>query len=511
MPEVSRRTLWGLRSILRDIFVDTLWYSPDSSVFFDRSHSSGCGGVIDCDIHSFFNPIFSRCRIAVSKTRRPAGRFLANVSAWAPEAAMVDENNTIRLGRVICDFIVLLFVAAPLLIFHEWVVPYKRGFYCDDETIRYPYRPSTVTRQMLIVVGLLIPILLILATELFRAIAWERKYEGQFKTYHVRNHSVHRLLVRLYCFIGYFFVGVCFNQLMVDIAKYTIGRQRPHFMDVCRPSQGYLQCVNPDLYITDFNCTTSDLKLIHESQLSFYSGHAAFSFYGAWFTSLYLQARLFRPLFSRLLIPVIQFLLFGGAAYVALTRVSDYKHHWSDVLVGALMGSAIGIFVAFFVAEVFKRREIPSSVPVNDFGLIRQEKMRPLGPSVNDHTNGSNVVSTQSVIITNEVDPANQRLLWKQPSPLAYDRTELTEMQQRTALGPLTNNRPISFKSTAFDYGPIVSRVSTSFTDGISFYSALADWDATSAGALSGRTDYMSLRSDPSWMSASFDSQPARL
>ena len=72
------------------------------------------------------------------------------------------------------------------------------------------------------------------------------------------------------------------------------------------------------------------------------------------------------------MLPVIQFSLFGGAAYVALTRVSDYKHHWSDVLVGAIMGSAIGIFVSLFVAEVFKRREIPPCIAAtNEFGLIR--------------------------------------------------------------------------------------------------------------------------------------------
>ncbi|CAJ0605818.1 unnamed protein product [Cylicocyclus nassatus] len=355
-------------------------------------------------MRSFLEKIQNHLSISRSSIRKPI-TFVSNERAWP--AAGVAENamtDKIRISRIVCDFLVLLCCAIPLLIFHEWVKPYKRGFYCDDETIRYPYRDSTVTRHMLIVIGLLVPTALILATEIFRTMAWERKCADQFKTYHLRHHHVHRLVVRLYCFIGYFFLGVCFNQLMVDIAKYTIGRQRPHFMDVCRPNVGYTECKNPDFYITDFNCTGPNAYLIQESMLSFYSGHAAFSFYGAWFTSLYLQARLYRPLYSRLLLPVIQFTLFGGAAYVALTRVSDYKHHWSDVLVGAIIGSTIGIFTALFVAEVFKRREIPSCLPPNDFGLIRMEKRTDVNPAV--------TTATHSFTVTNEQDPsANQRLL----------------------------------------------------------------------------------------------------
>jgi len=202
--------------------------------------------------------------------------------------------------------------------------------------------------------------MLILLTEVLRTLKWERKCASEFGVYRLKKYNVHRLIVRLYVFIGYFFLGVVFNQLMVDIGKYTIGRQRPHFMDVCKPSKGYNDCSRyVHEYITNFTCTGTDKYLIHESMLSFYSGHAAFSFYAAWYTTFYLQARLYRPLISRLVLPVIQFALFGGAAFVAYTRVSDYKHHWSDVLVGTAMGSAIGIINALFIAEVFEKREVP--------------------------------------------------------------------------------------------------------------------------------------------------------
>lgn len=51
--------------------------------------------------------------------------------------------------------------------------------------------------------------------------------------------------------------------------------------------QGFETCpVNSHAYITDFECTGTDKYLVHESTLSFYSGHSAFSFYAAWYTAV---------------------------------------------------------------------------------------------------------------------------------------------------------------------------------------------------------------------------------
>lgn len=55
-----------------------------------------------------------------------------------------------------------------------------------------------------------------------------------------------------------------------------------------------------------------------------------------------MQARLVAK-WARLLRPTIQFFLVAFAVYVGYTRVSDYKHHWSDVLVGLLQGALVAI------------------------------------------------------------------------------------------------------------------------------------------------------------------------
>jgi hypothetical protein len=42
--------------------------------------------------------------------------------------------------------------------------------------------------------------------------------------------------------------------------------------------------------------------------------------------------------------PMVEFVLVLLAVLCGLSRISDYKHHWSDVFAGL----AIGVFIAFF-------------------------------------------------------------------------------------------------------------------------------------------------------------------
>ena len=48
---------------------------------------------------------------------------------------------------------------------------------------------------------------------------------------------------------------------------------------------------------------------------------------------------------ARLLRPTLQFGLVAASIYVGLSRVSDYKHHWSDVLTGLIQGALVAVLV----------------------------------------------------------------------------------------------------------------------------------------------------------------------
>lgn len=69
-------------------------------------------------------------------------------------------------------------------------------------------------------------------------------------------------------------------------------------------------------------------------------------------SQLYLQARL-QVEWARLLRPTIQFFLIAASVFTGLSRVSDYKHHWSDVLTGLLQGALMAILVVSAVPKCY--------------------------------------------------------------------------------------------------------------------------------------------------------------
>ncbi|XP_077500262.1 putative phosphatidate phosphatase isoform X5 [Amblyomma americanum] len=159
----------------------------------------------------------------------------------------------------------------------------------------------------------------------------------------------------LYLLIGVFLLGAATSQLITDIAKYTIGRLRPHFFELCEPRNLSVLCKVPHTYVEKFTCggnaTSHELK---EMRLSFMSGHSSFSAYTMLYTVLYIHARMpWRNSVAVAARTVIQVALVSLAWYTALSRISDYKHHWSDVLAGAAQGYLVAIIVAWGIAPLF--------------------------------------------------------------------------------------------------------------------------------------------------------------
>lgn len=234
---------------------------------------------------------------------------------------------------VLCVFVAALPSAILTLVFS----PYQRGIYCDDESISYPYRRDTISHRVMAAITISCSILIITTGEAYLVYSKRLHSNSQFNQY----------LSALYKVVGTFLFGAAVSQSLTDIAKFTIGRPRPNFLSVCAPSV----CKG---YMLQINCTGNP-RNVTESRLSFYSGHSSFGMYCMLFLALYVQARM-QGKWMRLVRPTIQFFLVAFAVYVGYTRVSDYKHHWSDVLVGLLQGTLIAILNVRYISDFFKQR-----------------------------------------------------------------------------------------------------------------------------------------------------------
>ncbi|XP_015340429.1 phospholipid phosphatase 3 isoform X1 [Marmota marmota marmota] len=254
------------------------------------------------------------------------------------------------------------------------IQPYHRGFYCSDESIKYPLKTGeTINDAVLCAVGIVIAILAIITGEFYRIYYLKEKSRSA-----VQNPYV----AALYKQVGCFLFGCAISQSFTDIAKVSIGRLRPHFLSVCNPDFSQINC--SEGYIQNYRCRGDDSK-VQEARKSFFSGHASFSMYTMLYLVLYLQAR-FTWRGARLLRPLLQFTLIMMAFYTGLSRVSDHKHHPSDVLAGFAQGALVACCIVFFVSDLFKTKttlSLPSPA-------IRKEILSPV--DIIDRNNHHNMV-----------------------------------------------------------------------------------------------------------------------
>lgn len=70
------------------------------------------------------------------------------------------------------------------------------------------------------------------------------------------GHAIPSWVLNSYKVIGVFGFGAASSQLTTDIAKYTIGRLRPHFISVCVPNVNCTLPENQHKYWENFECTS---------------------------------------------------------------------------------------------------------------------------------------------------------------------------------------------------------------------------------------------------------------
>lgn len=133
-----------------------------------------------------------------------------------------------------------------------------------------------------------------------------------------------------------YFIDFVLMYIFMAAAKFFTGAHRPHFFATCKPDK-MLNCT-VGTYVNDYECTNSDMPIHHimDASMSFFSGHAATCVYSCFFVCWYLQKRM--KCQSLFLLPFVQIVLVCLSYYGSISRVFDHRHHWWDVLTGAIVG-----------------------------------------------------------------------------------------------------------------------------------------------------------------------------
>eukprot|EP01028_Stygiella_incarcerata_P014282 TRINITY_DN92_c0_g1_i3.p1 TRINITY_DN92_c0_g1~~TRINITY_DN92_c0_g1_i3.p1 ORF type:complete len:276 (-),score=36.64 TRINITY_DN92_c0_g1_i3:159-986(-) len=224
----------------------------------------------------------------VSSFRLPPGRKWFHRTYWFDYA--------------LCISLFLLLGALQIMI-----GPTHRGYEEGDPSLDHPYREHEIVPvSLLFVFSFLLP-----------AVFFILSYFFLFQSVH----DLHNAVLGL-------FTSVCLAEVITDFTKLGAGRLRPDFLD--RLDHG------------------SSTRL--EGRKSFPSGHATMAFASMMFVSLYLMGKMRvmsstrrrSPLFAEAIVPLFPLIL---AFFVAISRVVDYRHHFSDILAGAVIGSAVAVYL----------------------------------------------------------------------------------------------------------------------------------------------------------------------
>ncbi|XP_072942714.1 phospholipid phosphatase 1-like isoform X2 [Epargyreus clarus] len=246
-----------------------------------------------------------------------------------------------RLAIDLPLFIVVLIVVG---LFEFGVIPqHKSGFFCNDPALSYPFTGDTVSMQLIVVSIILFPVLIIFPTEFIfieKSHPFTTKLDQSFRK-------------TLWLYRSYVY-GLFFNFGLIEVMKAISGNPRPTFFDICEPDTAKT-CKGSE-YVSTFECTSTRFSKWFQSDSyhSFPSGHTSLSVYCGLFMAWYLQRRAFdwrhRTIFT---VPLLQMLCLTYSAVSSLTRITDRRHHWWDVLTGAVIGVVCTLYAAVVMCNNF--------------------------------------------------------------------------------------------------------------------------------------------------------------
>lgn len=205
------------------------------------------------------------------------------------------------------------------------------GFWCNDPALSHPFTGDTVNWKWLLVTTIFLPLVVMLLAE---------------RKYHRNEKSKLKMKSQVLAWYTEYLFGLLLNVTVVQTLKLMVGSPRPHFFDTCQPEEA-LSCQGSE-YVQTYTCTKAVWQ--HQSDKSFPSGHTSLALHAGIFIAYYMRRRAedTRAIWS------LQGLTLLSALYCSVSRLSDHRHHWWDVLAGATLALPILLYTILFLCKNFE-------------------------------------------------------------------------------------------------------------------------------------------------------------
>lgn len=251
------------------------------------------------------------------------------------------ENRSFLKNSLDCLLIIIPLIPILLIEAFRLPIPFKRGFFCNDQSLQYPYKKETYPTHSLIIIGFVVPVII--------SIVLEYKHLKSIKSKQIFKH------------ISVFLFGLLSSFALVELLKFTAGVHRPNFIDYCKPVMSdkstCKDAKNLGLFIEEYTCENEGAYI--ESRVSFPSAHSSISFYSMTYMALYIHSRVSWS-GSILLKYSLEFICILYATSVSISRVSDYMHSGFDVIFGGFIGVIFALWMVFCATDLFCQKKADS-------------------------------------------------------------------------------------------------------------------------------------------------------
>lgn len=252
--------------------------------------------------------------------------------------------------RLLVNAVIVVAVIVFLGVIELGVLPHQQiGFYCNDPRISLPFTGDTISIGILLGGSIVLPLIVMWAAE------WTCHKSDSYRS--LRPGCAGTRGKQIWAWYGHYTIGIVTVTCICDFAKILIGAPRPHFLDTCQPRETE-NCT--DTYVQSYTCTNTNQPFwfVMDASKSFPSGHSALSMFTSVYLIWYVQNRLPRRATTSLFKPWMQWVILCWGLVCSLTRISDNRHHWWDVLAGVLLGTIAGIYSVRVNCRGFVLKEI---------------------------------------------------------------------------------------------------------------------------------------------------------